>query len=118
MKVVLLTGDLMVMARVQGVATRIGAELETLSSADQAAGLFGDIAVDLLIVDLSLPSIDFDELIPAVKTARKVPSTIVAFGPHVHETKLAAARKAGCDSVISRGEFFGRIDDVFAGRLP
>jgi hypothetical protein len=41
---------------------------------------------------------------------------VVAFGPHVHEERLAAARNAGCDEVVSRGEFFARLDAIVTVR--
>ena len=37
---------------------------------------------------------------------------VVAFGPHVHEERLAAAREAGCDVVVSRGKFFAELDAI------
>jgi len=40
---------------------------------------------------------------------------VVAFGPHVHEERLAAAREAGCDEVLSRGEFFARVNAIVQG---
>jgi hypothetical protein len=38
---------------------------------------------------------------------------VVAFGPHVHVDKLAAARAAGCE-VMSRGQFLTQIGDVLS----
>jgi hypothetical protein len=39
---------------------------------------------------------------------------LIAFGPHVHEEKLAAARTAGFDLVISRGKFFSDVEAIIA----
>ena len=40
---------------------------------------------------------------------------VVAFGPHVHEQRLAAARDAGCDLVVSRGQFFSQLETILKG---
>jgi hypothetical protein len=39
---------------------------------------------------------------------------VIAFGPHVHEERLQAARKAGCDEVVSRGQFFAQVEGMLA----
>jgi hypothetical protein len=41
---------------------------------------------------------------------------VVAFGPHVHETLLVAAEAAGCDLVLSRGQFFSRLDEIVSAQ--
>ena len=111
MTVVLLTTDLMTMSRIDGAASRSGVRLQIASSAQQAATLCRLNSAGLLIVDLSSPSLDLSELVAAVKACDAAPK-IIAFGPHVHEDRLAAARDAGCDEVISRGQFFGQMDDL------
>jgi DNA-binding response OmpR family regulator len=67
---------------------------------------------DLIILDLSVPSLNVKSLIEQVKAAPANPPRIVAFGSHVHVEKLAAARDAGCDEVMSRGQFFAQLDAV------
>jgi CheY-like chemotaxis protein len=71
----------------------------------------------LLIIDLSTPALDVAALMQQLRaTGNAVPRT-VAFGPHVHEERLAAAREAGCDQVLSRGEFFARLDSIVGGAV-
>jgi DNA-binding response OmpR family regulator len=112
MTVVLLTGDLLAMSRVAGAAARSGVTLLTASTAQQAASLCKSHAVDLLIVDLTTPSLDVAGLVVAVKSVANAAPKTVAFGPHVHEERLAAARDAGCDHVVSRGQFFSQLDAI------
>jgi hypothetical protein len=38
----------------------------------------------------------------------------MACAPHVHEQSLAAAVAAGCDAVITRGQFEARVDAQLA----
>ena len=112
MTVVLLSGDLMVTSRVAGAAAQQGVALQTASNAQQAAESCREHSAQMLIVDLSTPSLNVAELVAAVKTDKDAAPTIVAFGPHVHEERLAAARDAGCDRVVSRGQFFGQLDTM------
>jgi hypothetical protein len=36
----------------------------------------------------------------------------IAFGPHVQESLLAAARTAGCNRILSRGQFHAQIGEI------
>jgi len=113
MSVILLTGDLTVLSRVDGAAQRCGLAVRSYSGIAQALaqGHRGE-AAELLIVDLAVPSLDLKELsdwLPQIAATRP---RVVAFGPHVHTHRLTAARDAGCDEVLSRGEFFARLDAI------
>ena len=74
------------------------------------------IAADLLvIVDLATPGFDVGVARRAIEgVARIRVPAIVAFGPHVHEASLEAARAAGCDEVLSRGQFLSQADAIIA----
>ena len=112
MTVVLLSGDLMVMSRVAGAAAQHRVDLQTASNSQQAVQSCIEHSARMLVLDLSTPSLNVAELVAAVKTDKDAAPTIVAFGPHVHEERLAAARDAGCDRVVSRGQFFGQLDTL------
>jgi DNA-binding NarL/FixJ family response regulator len=66
----------------------------------------------VVLLDLSTPAIDAVETIAALKALSPPPRAIIAFGPHVHEAKLAAAQAAGCDLVLSRGQFDARAEAI------
>jgi len=110
MSVVLVTSDLMVVSHVQGAAARAGVAVQTAANADQAAELAKMTETRLVIVDLAMPSLELSALVTRCKAQRPTAPRIVAFGPHVHEDRLAAARHAGCDAVMSRGQFFSQVD--------
>jgi DNA-binding response OmpR family regulator len=114
MTVLLLTRDLSVISQVDGAATRIGASARTVSSVDDAVEACNGGDVELIVVDLGTPSLDIGRLVEQVKASARSPR-IVAFGSHVHVEKLNAAREAGCDEVMSRGQFFGQLDAVLRG---
>jgi DNA-binding response OmpR family regulator len=115
MTVILLTTDLTVVSQVQGAATRAGAVSRVVSSDSAAVEACVADQADLLIVDLNAPSLDIKSLVDRVKISAVVPPRIIAFGPHVHEERLAAARDAGCHDVVSRGRFLSQLDAVLSG---
>ena len=82
------------------------------STASQALETCRAESAKLLIVDLSMPTVDITELVKRLRSNATVPPRVIAFGPHVHEERLAAARSAGCDVVLSRGQFFGQLEAI------
>jgi len=118
LKVLLVSPDLMATSRVAGLCREVGATLETLRSlADTPHGGPHDVVL------LDLQSLAEDPAVvvsgarllvdSAAHAAGGSPPTIVAFGPHVARERLALARAAGADDVVSRGELLGG----FAGLL-
>jgi CheY-like chemotaxis protein len=111
-KILLVSPDLMATSRIAGLCREAGASLETLRSlADAPHGG----PYDVVLLDLQAVSED-----PAVIVTRAQSLTgtrgaasagpgpqIVAFGPHVARERLALARDAGADDVVSRGELLG-----------
>ncbi len=114
--VVLLADDLMVISRVEGAAQRVGVTLKTASDAVGAVSQCAERPVGLLIVDLSARAADAAQIMSEFSTATVDRPPIVAFGPHVHEARLTAATEAGCEEVLSRGQFFAQLDAIL-GRL-
>ena len=109
--VLLYSADLMAASRVEGAAARAGVAFSTVSTPAQLAAKLDQETVQLVIVDLSSPGLDVSALVDTVRKGRPAPPPIIAFGPHVHEPLLAAAREAGCDEVVSRGQFFAKLDE-------
>ena len=119
MNVVLLSGDLMVRLARRRAAPRIAARIATRRrTAEQADRVLPRrTAADVVIVDLAMPIARRRRRSSSrLKPGRRRRPTIVAFGPHVHEERLAAAREAGCDEVVSRGQFFAQLDAILGRR--
>jgi len=114
MTAVLLTDDLMTASRVEGAARRAGVTLVTCSDAAGVATRCNEQQVDRLIVDLSSGSGDVATIIERLSAASARRPLMIAFGPHVHEKLLTAAAEAGCEQVVSRGQFFAELDTMFA----
>ena len=113
MSCALLTLDLACSSQVTGAAARTAQPLEVVSTIEALAAAAARGATTIL-VDLNAPSLDLAELVRRVREVSNPSPRIIAFGPHVHEARLAAARGAGCDQVISRGQFYSQLDALLA----
>lgn len=107
MSVLFLSKDLMFSSRVLACGRELGIKLSIVSEANQCAAQAS--SARLVLLDLSTSGLKPNELVPQLRRLAHPPEAIVAFGPHVHEAKLAAARDAGCDEVLARGEFNNRL---------
>ncbi len=105
MNFVLLCRDLMLSSRVEGAARNLGFSVRCVSDATSAIAAIDHSEGQLVFVDLQLPNLDLDALVEEVRNIRGTAVRIVACGPHVHEQRLNAARQAGCDQVVTRGQF-------------
>jgi CheY-like chemotaxis protein len=110
---VLLTTDLMLNSAAQGAASRQGVALVVAPTPAAALTACSDQAAQLLAVDLRTPNLYIAAL--ATQARNAAPAIhILAFGPHVHEASLAAAQAAGCNEVVTRGEFERRFEAALA----
>ncbi|MEZ6057317.1 MAG: hypothetical protein R3C01_11490 [Planctomycetaceae bacterium] len=110
--ILLATQDLMFSSRVSFAAEtrsrtiRISAELpalmETLSRE----------TCELLLIDLESPGIALSKLLAAIPSREQ--TFVIAYGPHVQTARLDAAQQAGCDLVLSRGQFDRELDQILA----
>jgi hypothetical protein len=106
MLIAFLTGDLVFPSRIRPIAERLGANFQTFSGAENLAVKLTESADEsIVLIDLSSGAVDPAVVVPQLKALANPPRAIVAFGPHVHEAKLSAARAAGCDFVMTRGQF-------------
>ena len=103
MSVLLISNDLMLGSQLRPAATQAGTTMAVKPSPAQLLAAEPPDGVKLVIVDLSAPGLDVAALLAAIADWPTHPA-VIAFGPHVHKAKLAAAREAGCDAVLSRGE--------------
>ena len=114
MNLVLLSSDLIAASRIQGAVTNLAARLCSVTNAEQAISACREEPVSVVLVDLALPGLEIEPLVNSLQRASAAPPKVVAFGPHVHENRLAAARQAGCDEVVSRGQFFAQLESILS----
>jgi len=112
MRVLLLTSDLAVSSKVAGAAVRQQAVLVVAADVENAGASDPEESYNLAIVDLGIPRLDVRQIVERLKAQPQPPRSILAFGPHVHEGLLQAARDAGCDRVLSRGQFYTQLDEI------
>lgn len=112
MKCIFLTNDLIFSSRVSSAAGNQGAALKVVGS--QAALLEEASQEDtaLVVLDLTSAGLQTDVCVADLRKLASPPK-IVAYAPHVMEGKLVAARDAGCDEVLTRGQFDQRIATLF-----
>lgn len=113
MSIIYLTNDLMFSSRVSAAAHAAATDMHVTGDVSELPALLPGGAVRLVILDLNLPSLDLAAVLPSIREA--APDVVViAYGPHVHEQKLAAARAAGCNQVLSKGEFNASASELIA----
>lgn len=90
-------------SRVVGAAKDAGLVLQLVAD---SASLPQKISADcrLALVDLSLDRLNLPAAVKAIKAGAPA-VRVVAFGAHVDEAALDDARDAGCDLVLTRGQF-------------
>ncbi|WP_428304284.1 hypothetical protein [Lacipirellula sp.] len=113
MHFLLLSSDLMLMSAAQGAADRHGATVGVAGSAADAVARCAADDVALVAIDLRLPALDVADAVAQLRAAAPA-AKILAGGPHVQRDSLAAAVAAGCDEVVTRGQFEGRLDALVA----
>jgi DNA-binding response OmpR family regulator len=114
MSVALVTADLMQSSQIGGAATRIGEQLRVFGSAHALCAALAAEPARLVVVDLALPGLDVSALIAQLRALPGGAPRTLAYGSHVHVERLAAARDAGCDQVVSRGQFHAQMDQLLS----
>lgn len=115
--------------RVDQVAAQpplVGQESAPTSSQNSPLGhnfiaLVVEIAPVLIVAELASQSLPWEQWIIAAKTSpatRRVP--VLGFGPHVDAALRQRATAAGCDAVVTQGQFTSRLIDLLQAhaRLP
>ncbi|REK09024.1 MAG: hypothetical protein DWQ37_19375 [Planctomycetota bacterium] len=121
MSALALISDLMMQSQVSGAASRLDLDLAAVSSERALLAKAADAPPSLVIVDLSHPGLDPAALMEQLRPHLAEGARTVAFGPHVHKARLAAATAAGFDQVVSRGQFHAEMDSLLqatSGQRP
>jgi DNA-binding response OmpR family regulator len=103
-KILFVSDDLLFWARFQALAKSSGRDARRIGDAATMEGAFAEGGVARVIVDLSAKSIDVLAWAARWKGAA-TPPELIAFGAHVDEAALFAARAAGFDQVMPNSRF-------------
>jgi DNA-binding NarL/FixJ family response regulator len=110
--VVFLSSDLMFFSRLEPAARAAAMQLKQAANPTALANVMTDDC-RLVLIDLSLAGLNLPNAVAEIR--RLAPAArIVAFGAHVNEAALAAAAEAGCDLVMSRGQFNKQYGELIA----
>ena len=104
MSAVYLTNDLMFGSRVTGDAQKLGVTVEVAYSIEAALQKLDSEKTKLVFIDLGVSRDGLAELVARIR-AGAPQAAIIAYGPHVHEELLQTATAAGCDQVLTQGQF-------------
>lgn len=114
MAILLASSDLAIISLVTGAAKEQPVEVQTASSPGAVTSALASRPFRLVIFDLGMPGLDVTQAMAGVRSQNPAAQAI-AFGPHVQEGLLTAAREAGCDRVLSRGQFHAQINAIIGG---
>ena len=101
----LLSDDFLFNSRITGTARDHGLTVKTARSAEALQQLALQQSPHCVIIDLSNPGLNIDELVQFLRTTCMPPPFLVAYGSHVDAARLKAARDAGCHLVLPRSKF-------------
>lgn len=112
MSAVLVSSDMLVSSRVMSTARQAGVPLAVALSAGDLKERLRD-ETRLVMLDLAQPGLNVAEVVAVVRSGAPA-ARIIAFGPHVDEGLLASAQDAGCDVVMSNGQFHREQEAILA----
>jgi DNA-binding NarL/FixJ family response regulator len=109
--IVLLTNDLMFQSKVSGAVRNAGKQLIVDRSVERVVERADANAVKLVLIDLSLQTLDLETAIRSLHDEFGNAS-VMAFGAHVDVARLDEASRAGADSVLTRGQFDRDLNEI------
>lgn len=109
MSLLVVTTDLVVQTWIAGAAQRAGQKVTVAATIDAVRQSVVERPPTRILVDLDT-GIDAAAICELARAMEPSPA-VLAFGPHVHKDRLAAARAAGCQA-LSRGQLHAEIDAI------
>ena len=114
--ILLLSNDLATSSKVAIAARGARVDLVTAMSLEAALERCRELRPEAVLLDLVTSWVVPDKIVSELRAACLGPVTLLAFGPHVHESLLEAARAAGCDEVLTCSKFHSTLE-LLLGRL-
>ena len=109
--------DLIFTSRVTATARAHGLLVTAVRTGADAIRRAAEASPCCVILDLHTIGADVAGVLSGLRTACPVMPRIVAYGSHVNKELLQAARDAGCDVVLSRGQFARDLETALPGWL-
>ena len=111
MSVLFYSSDLVFSSRLAGAGQRLGVQVSAVSSIDAAVARVQGDSIGLVILDLSTANVDPQAAVSRLRESQPTVA-VVAYAPHVHEDRLRAAADAGCNEVLTRGQFDRQMEEL------
>lgn len=113
MKILAAIHDLMFSSKV--TASARGRPIEWLKRGSKVVEQVSASRPDVLLIDLASPQLDAVNAIREIKGGDCKATTVIGYVDHTREDLIEAARAAGCDQVMSKGEFARRLPELLEG---
>lgn len=113
MNVLVAIHDLMFSSKV--TAALGGKKVNWLPRGTKVADHVAATKPDVLLVDLASPALDAVNAIRAIKSGEQKGTVVIGYVDHTRADVMDAARAAGCDQVLSKGEFARRLPELLQG---
>ncbi len=101
-RVLLVCSDLFFSTQLKGRAESAGAAVDVELSPGRVAERVSGGDYSHIVLDLESAGLNVAGLLDGLSAEGR--PEVIAFGPHVQTARLEAARAAGCDHVVSRGQ--------------
>jgi len=105
--VVALPADLIFAARMRGAVPNVSVILA--KNVEDFLTKIAEHQPRIAVLDLDRRGLDVEQTVRAVKAAQ---TYLIAYGSHVREDLIRAARAAGADRVMARGAFVKQMADI------
>ena len=113
MKILAAIQDLMFSSKVTACAR--GKPVEWVKRGAKVAEQVAASKPDVLLIDLAAPQLDALNAIREIKSGDCRHTTVIGYVDHTRGDVIEAARAAGCDQVMSKGEFARRLPELLEG---
>ena len=114
--IVFITADLMMASNASAHAQQQGIKISQVSTAQRGLEMVQEHRPQLLLVDLQCPGLDIPALGNSLGSlADSISPLTIAFAQHVETDKLQAAKDAGFDQVLTRGQMNSQVGQIIAG---
>ncbi len=110
-----LANDLMLTSTAEAAARKSGLTYRMVPNLQRLADLITELTeIDLVLVDLQLPGLNFSQLESAMEQLPQRPRKLVAYAQHVNVDLLNQAQDSIFDAVMTRGQINGSLESLFA----
>ena len=113
MKILAAIHDLMFSSKV--TASARGRPIEWLKRGSKVVEQVSASRPDVLLIALASPQLDAVNAIREIKSGDEKNVTVIGYVDHTREDVIEAARAAGCDQVMSKGEFARKLPELLEG---